>query len=173
MIRHRLISGMPQIGKTTALLRIRDHLKAPCQGFHTEAIHDGGRKTGLCVITHNQRRYVVSSRQVSPIRVGRYYVHTAILDQAVDEALTPDGQSLVVYVDEIGTLLCQSARFVYRLESLFETHVVIGTIARHGHPLVERIRRRPDVALVEIDAENRDRIVGEITQAIDLETPVG
>lgn len=43
---------------------------------------------------------------------------------------------------------------------------LLGTIGRHRHPLLDRIRPRPDATVVELAEANREALVDKITRQL-------
>lgn len=172
--KHHLLSGTTFIGKTTALLRIRDGLTLPSCGFHTQSVFDNERKSGLQLITSGGEVFHIAD-VTSGHGAERYRIDEVSLSAGVRSALAGSRHVPVVYVDEIGSLLCRFQGFVEDMDRLFETHTVIGTIARRGHPWIGRTRRRSDVHLIELDAGNRDEVVPDILRNLrqELEVHVG
>jgi nucleoside-triphosphatase len=73
----------------------------------------------------------------------------------------------VVLIDEIGKMECQSPKFRTFIESLlrFDTSV-IATIAEHGTPFIESLKRLPGSRLFRISPENRDFLPEKLARDI-------
>lgn len=164
--KHFFITGLPFVGKTTALLRIVQSLDH-AYGCVTQAVKLEGKRTGLNIITSPQHIYkVASSSSVSAHRIGKYSVDITALNGAIQEILNHKEQTRYIYLDEIGTLFCQSAFFINTVRSLFESHILIGVIAKKGHPFIKEIHQRPDCCFMEITADNRDDIPNAILKTL-------
>lgn len=163
---HIFLTGLPFVGKTTALLRVVQSLDHAV-GFITQAIECGGKRTGLTVITSHQRVFNVASVGFfSSMRHGKYFVDISALDRAVQEIINDCKRSQYIYIDEVGTLFCQSPFFIDTMRSLFESHTLIGVISKKGHPFITEIHRRPDCCFTEVTANNRDDVPNLILNKI-------
>jgi nucleoside-triphosphatase len=159
MKRHFFLTGLPGIGKTTALFRILQPLTAKTAGFHTEEIREAGRRTGLAMIASNGATFRVAACGTEEgSRVGKYLLDPHALENAMRQTFAEIDDSVIIYADPIGALFCRSPYFIERMQSLLRSHTVIGTIARRGHAFVEALHRREDCAILEITPENRDAL---------------
>ncbi len=159
MEKHFFLTGLPSIGKTTALFRIVQSLNKKAAGFHTEEIRHDHRRIGLnLIVSHGPAFCVAQRRAGKSVRSENYVLNADLLEAAVRQTFAGLHPSTIIYADPIGTLYCQSPYFVETVRKLLESHTVIGTIARRGHALVEEIHRRSDCEILEITADNRDSI---------------
>lgn len=157
-IKHHFLTGLPFVGKTTALLRIIRSLENT-SGFITIADERNGKKAGLNILTSGgQIFHIAAVNPVSPQRTGKYSVNSEILNEAMKTVLEDSKQSKYVYMDEIGTLYCQSPFFTNIVRAFLESRILIGIIARKGHGLIHEIHQRQDCSFTEITSENRDDI---------------
>ncbi|KAI9011623.1 nucleoside-triphosphatase [Hyaloraphidium curvatum] len=94
-------------------------------------------------------------------RVGRYGVDPGSLDGVLAEELgpRPDGHAKIdaYVVDEIGKMEVLSPRFVEAVGRVLDGPVpVLATVGQKGGGFIAEAKRRPDVAVLEVDARNRD-----------------
>ena len=165
-IKHHFLTGLPFVGKTTALLRIIQSLEH-ASGFITLTESRDGEKKGLNLVTSGDQIYHVATLNPPSLRTtGRYTVNPEILKDAMEKILEYSNHSKYVYMDEIGTLYCQSSLFINTLRDLLESHILIGVIARKGHAFIHEIHRRHDCSFTEIHADNRDDIPGIILKRL-------
>ncbi|KAB2880712.1 hypothetical protein F9K33_03945 [bacterium] len=164
--KHFFLTGLPFVGKTTALLRSLQLLDQ-AEGFVTQAVELDGKRIGLNIINSHQRIFKFASLDLnSAHRSGKYSVDIAALNTAIGEVFDNRGKAKYIYIDEIGTLFCQSPFFIDRVSSLLESHTLIGVIAKKGHSFVKEIHRRPDCCFTEVTADNRDDIPNTIMKKI-------
>jgi nucleoside-triphosphatase len=66
-------------------------------------------------------------------------------------------------IDEIGKMECLSRRFQELVRTLVDSdRLLIATIAQRGSGLIEEIKRRKDVRIYTLTAQNRDTIAASI-----------
>ena len=165
-VKHYFLTGLPFVGKTTALLRIVRSLEC-ASGFITQAVDHNGKRTGLNILTSGGQIFHVATVDLtSSHRIGKYSVDLEVLNEAMQWTLENSKRSEYVYMDEIGTLYCQSPFFIDSVRTLLDSRSVIGAIARKGHGFIHEIHRRQDCSFTEITAENRDDIPGSILQQL-------
>lgn len=160
-----LLTGKPGIGKTTLVRKIIQQMRpAPIAGFYTAEMRSKGKRCGfeLCGL-NGARRILAHVNFKSRQRVARYGVDTegfeAFLEQL--DLLSPDAG--LVIIDEIGKMELFSKRFQAIIRKLFNSdRELIATIALYGGGLVQGIKQRPDVHLLEITRNNRDQLVADI-----------
>ncbi|MBL7995629.1 hypothetical protein JNM05_09680 [bacterium] len=164
--RHFFLTGLPFVGKTTALLRSVQLLDR-AEGFVTQAMELDGKRTGLNIINSHQRIFKFAAVDLnSAHRSGKYSMDITALDAAIGEVFDNRRKAKYIYIDEIGTLFCQSPFFINIVRSLLESHTLIGVIAKKGHSFVQEIHRRPDCFFTEVTAENRDDMPNTIMKKI-------
>ena len=167
MKKHFFLTGLPGIGKTTALFRLLQQLNRESAGFHTEEIREAKRRTGLAVVTSDGSAFRVASCGHEEGH-GKYVLDPDALEMAMRQAFAEIDDSAIIYADPLGTLFCTSPYFVERMQSLLRSHTVLGTIARRGHAFVEAIHRREDCTILEITPENRDALPAMVLEEINL-----
>lgn len=155
--RHYFLTGLPFVGKTTALLRAVQGLNST-YGFTTQSDERNGKKSGLRVHTADGGIFQVAEQR----QIGKYLLDVDKLERAVQNLVEHSKESKYIYLDEIGTLFCQSHLFVRTIRALLETHTILGVISRKGHPFIREIHQRPDCSIIPINAENRDSVPGQL-----------
>ncbi|MDD4052338.1 MAG: NTPase [candidate division Zixibacteria bacterium] len=165
-----IITGLPGVGKTTVIRKIVEALKPSHPvGFYTAEIRDKGARKGFELIALDGRRGLLSHIDIkSQHRVGKYGVDIDAFEtflEAIDLLNPAHG---VVIIDEIGKMECLSAKFRETIVRLFESDkTIIATAALAGGGLIEDVKHRPGVTVVEVTIHNRNTIAGEI---INLQT---
>ncbi|NWZ79274.1 NTPCR triphosphatase, partial [Poecile atricapillus] len=159
------------VGKTTLIQKVTQALKSsgvPIDGFYTQEVREGGRRTGFDVVTLSGNRGPLS--RVSPssgssasrreYRVGQYVVDLVSFEQLVLPMLRNvnqdgDTEKRICVIDEIGKMELFSQAFIQAVRQTLAGSgtVVLGTIPiPKGKPLdlVEEIRSRKDVRVFNV-----------------------
>ncbi|MGC8827600.1 MAG: NTPase [Anaerolineae bacterium] len=161
-----LLTGRPGVGKTTLILRLLEAVQKPASGFYTRELREQGTRLGFEAVRLDGRRTVLAHVGMpSSWRVGKYYVQlpafeAEILPAIELEALPAPG---ILVIDEIGRMECLSSRFRQAVQRALDANVpVLGTVGLQDDPFLRAVRSRPDVRLITVTPENRDRLVREI-----------
>uniref|UniRef100_A0A8C5ME80 Nucleoside-triphosphatase, cancer-related n=1 Tax=Leptobrachium leishanense TaxID=445787 RepID=A0A8C5ME80_9ANUR len=174
MYKHVFLTGPPGIGKTTLIQKASEVLTSSgisTEGFFTEEVRQGGRRIGFDVVTLSGKRGTLSrigsSVSVRPSDSVQLLCFAALLTVSKETST----QKTVCVIDEIGKMELFSESFIHVVRKTLECAgaVILGTIpVPKGKPLplVEEIRRRPDVKVFTITKENRDRILQDLVAAI-------
>jgi len=154
-----LVTGKPGSGKTTIVEKILETLgEHNPRGFLTKEIRKGGNRAGFELVSLEGRRAVLSHVDIrSRYRVGKYGVDLESFEAFLDElSLFEPGTGLVV-IDEIGKMECLSVKFCTLLNRVLDSPIpLLATIARSGPDILENIKGREDVVLMEIKKETRE-----------------
>ncbi|XP_009889465.1 PREDICTED: cancer-related nucleoside-triphosphatase [Charadrius vociferus] len=174
------------VGKTTLIQKVTQALKSsgiPIDGFYTEEVREGGRRTGFDVVTLSGKRGPLSrvssdsSTSRREYRVGQYVVDLVSFEQLVLPMLRnvnhgSDAEKKVCVIDEIGKMELFSQAFIQAVRQTLTGSgtVVLGTIpVPKGKPLdlVEEIRSRKDVKVFNVSKENRNSILQDVLAAVE------
>ncbi len=165
MNRKVLLTGRPGCGKTTLVRRVVEMLAQPAGGFYTQEIRKHRERVGFKIVTLDGRDGVFAhvnfkTRQ----RLGKYGLDFSPLEtigiESVCEAVR--GGQLTV-IDEIGPMEIRSAIFRDAVtEALDSQAPLLGTITARRFPYAESIKKRRDVTLIEVRADNREQLVSEL-----------
>lgn len=160
-----LIEAQPGAGKTTALSRLAERLRADglaLSGFLTREMRSKGRRVGFEIVTFDGERGVLAHVDIAgPPRVGRYGVDLEELERLALPSL--DSPTGVVLIDELGKMELASARFCDAVLALFEGEVpIVATVHTFRHPFTDALKARPEVSLVKLTHSNRDGLPEEL-----------
>ncbi len=162
-----LVMGKPGVGKTTLAERLIENLRGSLRlaGFTTSEVRDStGERQGFDIVTVGGTRGKLARVGLrTPVRVGRYRVNLAALEELVLPELSRRDADLIV-IDEIGKMECASGRFRRAVEDAFDSPVnVLATLGISRLPFFLAIRDRPDVELITLTERNRDTLVAELS----------
>ncbi|NWS58457.1 NTPCR triphosphatase, partial [Chunga burmeisteri] len=155
------------VGKTTLIQKVTQALKSsgiPIDGFYTEEVREGGRRTGFDVVTLSGKRGPLSRVSSNSSRreycVGQYVVDLVSFEQLVLPMLRnvnhgSDAEKKICVIDEIGKMELFSQAFIQAVRQTLTGSgtIVLGTIPiPKGKPLdlVEEIRSRKDVKVFNV-----------------------
>ena len=162
-----LLTGRPGCGKTTLVKRVVKNLSQRAAGFYTEEIRDGGIRVGFRLVTLAGDEGVLAHIDFKTSeRLGKYALDLSALEAVGVDAIRKavQGERLIV-VDEIGPMEIRSAPFREAvLDALDSELPVLATIFLRSLPFTDAIKSRPDVVLIEISLNNRERLVSELSE---------
>jgi len=159
--RHVLITGSPGVGKTTLIASVAARLPGKKTGFLTREVRRGQIRQGFVIETLDGKTApLAEANGAGSSRVGKYRVLTESVRDIAVPAIVKDADFVVI--DEIGKMETACEAFMPALQrALLGRGVVIATIAGRGSPVIEEVKRRPDVWVFEVTRRNRDSI-GEV-----------
>jgi nucleoside-triphosphatase len=164
-----LITGLPEVGKTTLIKNLAEVLK-PLHpiGFLTAEIREGGIRKGFELISLDGRKGLLSHTDIqSPHRVGKYKVDIKGFEDFLDSPSIRNLSTSLVLIDEIGKMECLSDRFKTWLQNCLDSEKwVIATIALKGTGFIEAVKKRQDVRLFEMTQRNRDSLLNDILKEV-------
>jgi len=166
MKRLLFLTGQPGVGKTSVLLRVVDALKAKgynVRGMITREIREQGTRVGFEIIDlyTGQKGWLAHIRQPSGPQVSKYRVNLDDLKNiGVNAILNAIRNADVIVVDEIGPMELFSQVFRDTILQVVEsTKPLLGTIHfRAQNPLINTIKARNDVEILEVTDENRQKL---------------
>src|SRR5439155_1922089 len=164
-----LLTGCPGCGKTTLIKRVVSNLARRAGGFYTEEIREGRTRAGFKIVTLDGEEAVFAHVDLkTPEHVGKYGLDLSALERigvgAVHQAL--QARRLVV-IDEIGPMEIRSLIFRDAVNEALDSKVpLLATIFARPLPFTEAIKSRPDVTLIEVRPDKRERLVSELSDRI-------
>lgn len=158
------ITGLPISGKTYALRHVIEMLgekDVKIGGMIDEKIMDGRRATGMKVTNIQTGESVVfaSPEIESKITVGSLGVDLSLFESVAIEAIKTACETCdLIVIDEVGKVEVESEAFVDAVkDALDEDKPMIITLHKKSrNPLLQDIRRRDDVRILEITPTNRN-----------------
>jgi nucleoside-triphosphatase len=169
-----LLTGRPGCGKTTLIKRVANNLPRSAGGFYTEEIRDSGTRAGFRIVTLDGEEAIFAHVDFkTPDRLGKYGLDLSALERigvsAIHQAIL--AQRLVV-IDEIGPMEIRSAIFREAVNEALNGGVpILATIFARPLPFTDAIKARPDVKLIEVRPDNRERLVFELSDRIGQPNP--
>ena len=160
-----LLTGAPGVGKTTIIKRALANFKGKVGGFYTQELRLQGVRQGFEIITLNGNRAILAHTNIhSPYRVSKYGVDINNLDKVGVSALKKAiRESDIVVIDEIGKMELLSPAFREAvLEALESGKRILGTIMLPSHPWADKIKKRPEVKVLEVTRTNHQKVLEEV-----------
>jgi len=169
-----LITGVPGVGKTTVMRRVKGLLAGKrIRGFLTDEIRDErGERLGFQIETlDGQIARLAGVGLRSPNRVGRYGVDLDALNAVAVPALALEERAIYL-IDEIGKMECLSGAFSEAVARLLDAAcLMIATVAQRGKGFIAEVKRHPRAETWEVTRANRDAMPGRIVSWLDEEQP--
>ncbi len=158
------ITGLPGAGKTHALMRVMEMLaeeELTIGGMITEPIVDGRRRIGFTVkdwLTEETSIFAHAEIQ-SKVTVGKLGVDLKRLeDVGVKAIMRACDETDVIVIDEVGKMEVESQAFVDAVKHALDTEkpMLLTLHKKSRNPLLQDIRRRDDVRILEVTPTNRN-----------------
>lgn len=171
-----LITGAPGVGKTTVLRKVAAALdNARICGFYTEELREQGVRRGFRLVGFDGSQGIIAHVDLPHRqRVGKYGVDVVVLDRLAHTTLALHENCVVYLVDEIGKMECLSPGFVAAMRTLLESdRPLVATIGKKGGGLIEEVKARGDVELLEVTRANRDSLPADLLDWLDRRSVKG
>jgi nucleoside-triphosphatase len=166
------ITGLPNAGKTYALLKIIEMLEEAggrVGGMVTQPIVKDGRRHGFWVTdwATKKREVLASPEFESEGTAESPGVDLEVLNDVGVRAIREATEEAdIVVVDEVGKMEMESEEFVEAVKDALDSEkpVILTLHKKSRNPLLQDIRRRDDVRILEVTPVNRNllpyKIVG-------------
>ena len=166
-----LLTGSPGVGKTSALLKIVESLKAKgydVGGMVSREARVGRDRVGFEIVNVNtgKKGWLAHVGQREGPQVGRYRVNIQDLDDIGAEAITSAvAESDLIVIDEIGPMELHSSKFKEAVLKAAESpKLLIGVIHwKASDSLLTRIKNRDDADVRVVTVENREKLPALVT----------
>lgn len=171
------ITGLPGAGKTTALLRVIDMLKEEelsIGGMINEPITEGRYRIGFTtrdLLTGETEIFAHTSIE-SKIMVGKLGVDTQVLEKIGVKAIKDACEKCdVIVIDEVGKMEVESELFSTVVKDTLDVDkpMIITLHKKSRNPLLQDIRRRDDVRILEVTPTNRNLLPYKIVRLMNGE----
>jgi nucleoside-triphosphatase len=149
-----------------------EQIDVPAHGFYTAEIREGGQRQGFEIITLAGDRAILAHVGFqSDHRISKYRVDVSALEAVAVAAVRMGiGAGGLVVIDEIGPMELVSDRFRRVVVDALDSEVaVLGTIHQRSTPFIDRIKARRDVEVIEVSRENRDRLVDQVLDRLQVQ----
>lgn len=171
------ITGLPGAGKTTALLRVIDMLKdeeLKVGGMINEPIIEKRHQVGVTTknLLTGEQEIFASVDFESKIMVGKIGVNIPVLErvgvQAIKDACE---QCDLIVIDEVGKMEVESEMFSEVVKAALEVNkpMILTLHKKSRNPLLQDIRRRDDVRILEVTPTNRNLLPYKIVRLMNGE----
>jgi nucleoside-triphosphatase len=168
------ITGLPGSGKTQTLLRIIQLLEQEgvrVGGMITEPIVERQHRAGFRITNWATKENEVFAHEgmKSRVRSGRYGVNLSALEglgiKAIREAR--DNADVIV-IDEVGKMEVESEAFTQSVVDTLDTNksIVMTLHKKSRNPLLQDIRRRDELRLLEVTPVNKNLLAFKIVKLL-------
>ena len=171
------ITGLPGSGKTQVLKTVIEMLGDSDRligGMINEPIDDGRRKTGCSVrnLVTNETEVFASTEMESRIMVGKLGVDIEALEKVGVKAIKSACLECdIIVIDEVGKLEVECPAFIEAVKEALEAGkpMIITLHKKSRNPLLQDIRRRDDVRILEVTPTNRNLLPYKIIRLMNGE----
>ncbi|MEM3342527.1 MAG: NTPase [Thermoplasmata archaeon] len=158
------ITGLPGSGKSQALIKVIEMLEADnivVGGMVTGAIIEENQRVGVFVKdwTTKEQGVMAHINSTSKINIDGFGVDISELDRVGVKAInTAVDNAEVIVIDEVGRMEVESANFVATVKKAMETTkpIILTLHKKSRNPLLQDIRRRDDLRILEVTPINRN-----------------
>jgi nucleoside-triphosphatase len=168
------ITGLPGSGKTQTLLRIIQLLEQEglrVGGMVTEPIEENHHRSGFQITNWLTKEHEVFAHETlkSRVRSGRYGVNLAALEGLGVQALTQARENAdVIVIDEVGKMEVECEPFTQSVvDTLDASKSIVMTLHKKSrNPLLQDIRRRDELRLLEVTPVNKNLLAFKIVKLL-------
>ena len=168
------ITGLPGAGKTHALRRVIEMLEQDNKiigGMLTEPIYENDDRQGFKVLDWiTKDEGVLAHVDIdSKIVVGKYGVDLDVLDKIGVTAINrATEEAELIIIDEVGKMEVESIRFIEAVRNALEINkpLILTLHKKSRNPLLQDIRRRDDVRILEVTPINRNLLPYKIIKLL-------
>jgi nucleoside-triphosphatase len=158
------ITGLPGAGKTHALMKVIEMLESEelkVGGMITQPIVEDKKRTGFKVIDWDTKEEAILAHIdiSSKFTVGKFGVDLNALEEVGVSSLNRAAEeSDVIVIDEVGRMEVESDSFVDAVKDALdlEKPIILTLHKKSRNPLLQDIRRRDDVRILEVIPINRN-----------------
>lgn len=168
------ITGLPGSGKTQTLLRIIQLLEQEgvrVGGMVTEPIEEHHRRSGFQITNWLTKEHAVFAHESlkSRVRSGPYGVNLAALEGLGIQSLQDARENAdVIVIDEVGKMEVESESFTHSVVDALDADksIVMTLHKKSRNPLLQDIRRRDELRLLEVTPVNKNLLAFKIVRLL-------
>ena len=171
------ITGLPGAGKTQTLLRVIEMLsieELKIGGMINDPIMDGRRKVGFSVrdiVTNNSSTFAHIDIE-SRIMEGKMGVDLSKFESVAVKAIRDACETCdIIVIDEVGKVEVESQAFIDAVKFALDAGkpMMLTLHKKSRNPLLQDIRRRDDVRILEVTPTNRNLLPHKIIRLMNGE----
>lgn len=171
------ITGLPGAGKTHALLRVIEMLETEgftIGGMINEPTLDGRRRVGFTVKDWKTKETTTFAHAdiESKVTIGKLGVDLQKMEQVGVQAIMNACENCdIIVVDEVGRVEVESQAFVDAVKFAMDVEkpMILTLHKKSRNPLLQDIRRRDDVRILEVTPTNRNLLPYKIMRLMNGE----
>ncbi|MDR0523765.1 MAG: NTPase [Candidatus Methanoplasma sp.] len=171
------ITGLPGSGKTFALHRVIEMLRESdlkIGGMIDEPLTDGRRKTGFLVkdIMTGESQVFAGLDVESKTMIGKIGVDLAKFEEIGIAAIKRAcAECDIIVIDEVGKVEVESQAFIDAVKEALDADkpMILTLHKKSRNPLLQDIRRRDDVRILEVTPTNRNLLPYKIVRLMNGE----
>lgn len=168
------ITGLPGAGKTLSLIKVIEMLEQDGMivgGMITEPVIENNKRVGFYVMNwmSKERDIFAHINFESKIVIGRYGVNITALENVGVKALEQASEEAeVIVIDEVGKMEVESEKFVDAVKNALEIDkpLILTLHKKSRNPLLQDIRRRDDIRILEVTPINRNLLPYKIMRLL-------
>ena len=171
------ITGLPGSGKTNALIRVIEMLSGnelKVGGMIDEPVIEGRHRVGFTVrdIYTGEKAVFASSDIESKIMIGKLGVDLSKIEEVGVKAIMRACEECdIIVIDEIGKIEVECQPFIDAVRFALDANkpMLITLHKKSRNPLLQDIRRRDDVRILEVTPTNRNLLPHKIIRLMNGE----
>ena len=170
------ITGLPGSGKTFTLKRVIEMLGdgVTVGGMIDEKISDGRHEIGINVCDLQTGKKVTFAKPdvESKITVGNLGVDLSLFESVSIDAIKSACENCdIIVIDEVGKVEVESQAFVDAVKDALDADkpMILTLHKKSRNPLLQDIRRRDDVRILEVTPTNRNLLPHKIVRLMNGE----
>lgn len=172
------ITGLPGAGKTNALLRVIEMLSDDEElvigGMIDEPVVDGRHRVGVTVrdLLTGETAVFASTKIESKVMIGKLGLDLTKLEEVGVRAIERACQECdIIVIDEVGKMEVECQAFIDAVKAALDADkpMIITLHKKSRNPLLQDIRRRDDVRILEVTPTNRNLLPHKIIRLMNGE----
>lgn len=175
------ITGLPGVGKTDTLIKVVRDLEESgyrVGGMITEAIIENDERIGFYVMDWQtkEKRIFAHVKLDTGERVGKYGVDIKALEEvgvpSIERAITDENIDIII-IDEVGKMEMLSENFCKAVIAALDSDkpILLTLHKKSRSPLLQDIRRRDDIRILEVSPVNRNLLPYKIEKIMKDQLP--